>query len=95
MLFRSAGQYIKRVKPDFDVRSYGFKKLAQFVEAFPKRYKIKKKSTIIYYKRTPCSWKTLRQFFWGCFYWNWLRGAFALVWNVTIWVYFSAFCIVP
>jgi len=45
-----AGQYIKRVKPDFDVRSYGFKKLAQFVEAFPKRYKIKKKSTIIYYK---------------------------------------------
>lgn len=45
-----AGQYIRRVKPDFDVRSYGFKKLVQFIEAFPKRYKIKKKSTIIYYR---------------------------------------------
>ncbi len=38
----SAGQYIKRVRPDFDVRSYGFKKLSTLIEHFPKRYEIKK-----------------------------------------------------
>lgn len=34
----SAGQFIKRVKPDFDVRSFGFLKLPKLIEAFPDRY---------------------------------------------------------
>lgn len=38
----SAGQYIKRVRPDFDVRTFGFLKLPKLIEAFPDRYKIKR-----------------------------------------------------
>ncbi len=45
-----AGTYIKRVKPDFDVRTYGFKKLVQLVEAFPKKYKIKKVNKTPFYQ---------------------------------------------
>ena len=34
----SAGQYIKRAKPDFDARTYGFMKLPDLIEAFPEKY---------------------------------------------------------
>lgn len=37
----SAGGYIKRAKPDFDTRTYGFVKLTLLVKAFPERYEIK------------------------------------------------------
>lgn len=51
----SAGQYIKRAKPDFDVRTYGYVKLPELIEAFPKRYAMKRYPgkgtvTIIAYK---------------------------------------------
>ena len=51
----SAGQYIKRAKPDFDARTYGFSKLPDLVEAFPKKYSMKRYKgkgtvTIIAYK---------------------------------------------
>ena len=51
----SAGQYIKRAKPDFDVRTYGYVKLPELIEAFPKRYLMKRYPgkgtvTIIAYK---------------------------------------------
>lgn len=36
----SAGQFIKRVRPDFDVRTFGFLKLPMLIEAFPERYEI-------------------------------------------------------
>lgn len=38
----SAGTFIKRTKPDFDVRTYGFVKLPEFLQAFPEKYRIKK-----------------------------------------------------
>ncbi len=38
----AAGNYIKRVKPDFDVRTYGFSKLPQLIEAFPQKYEMTK-----------------------------------------------------
>lgn len=38
----SAGTFIKRVKPDFDVRSYGYIKLPKLIEDFPEKYAIKK-----------------------------------------------------
>lgn len=37
----SAGQYIKRARPDFDARTYGYVKLPELIEAFPKRYSMK------------------------------------------------------
>lgn len=51
----SAGPYIKRVKPDFDIRTYGFKKLPEFIKAFDdiyeyKTYKGKGKVTIFAYR---------------------------------------------
>ena len=51
----SAGQYIKRAKPDFDARSYGYVKLPDLIEAFPKKYAMKRYPgkgtvTIIAYK---------------------------------------------
>lgn len=51
----SAGQFIKRVKPDFDVRSFGFIKLPNLIEAFPEKYEMtrypgKGKVTIVAYK---------------------------------------------
>ena len=46
----AAGSYIKRARPDFDVRSYGFHKLPQLIEAFPDRYNFKtsKKGHVFY-----------------------------------------------
>lgn len=38
----AAGSYLKRAKSDFDVRSYGYSKLPELIEAHPKKYKIKK-----------------------------------------------------
>ena len=38
----SAGTFIKRAKPDFDSRTYGFLKLPQLLEAFPDKYEIKR-----------------------------------------------------
>ena len=38
----SAGQYIKRVKPDFDARTYGYAKLPVLIAAFPEKYEIKR-----------------------------------------------------
>jgi len=51
----SAGTFIKRAKPDFDSRTYGFVKLPQLIEAFPEKYEIKRYPgkgtvTIIAYK---------------------------------------------
>ena len=51
----SAGTFIKRAKPDFDSRTYGFVKLPQLIAAFPDKYEIKKYPgkgtvTIIAYK---------------------------------------------
>lgn len=37
----SAGTYIKRVKPDFDTKTYGYPKLPDLVKAFPERYQHK------------------------------------------------------
>lgn len=46
----AAGSYIKRARPDFDVRSYGYHKLPQLIEAFPDRYifKTSKKGHVFY-----------------------------------------------
>ncbi len=38
----SAGQFIKRAKPDFDVRTYGYTNLPKLLEAFPKKYSMKR-----------------------------------------------------
>lgn len=51
----SAGQFIKRVRPDFDVRTFGYLKLPKLLEAYPDRYEIirypgKGKVTIIAYR---------------------------------------------
>lgn len=51
----SAGQFIKRAKPDFDVRTYGFIKLTKLIAASPEKYEMKKfagkgKVTIIAYR---------------------------------------------
>lgn len=37
----NAGFYIKRIKPDFDSRSYGFYKLTELIESFPEKYETK------------------------------------------------------
>lgn len=36
----AAGSYIKRAKPDFDSRLYGFPTLTKLVENFPKKYEV-------------------------------------------------------
>lgn len=38
----SAGQFLKRAKPDFDARTYGYSKLSVLISAFPQKYKTKK-----------------------------------------------------
>lgn len=50
-----AGQFIKRVKPDFDVRSYGYVKLTNLLKDFPERYELRQvkgkgTSTMFLYK---------------------------------------------
>lgn len=51
----AAGQFIKRVKPDFDVRTFGYVKLPKLIEDFPQKYEMKRypgkgKVTIVAYK---------------------------------------------
>lgn len=36
-----AGQYIKRIRPDFDIRMYGASKLTEYIKKNPKLYEIK------------------------------------------------------
>lgn len=36
------GKYLKRLKPDFDPRNYGLKKLSDFFELYPARYNTRK-----------------------------------------------------
>lgn len=38
----SAGDFIKRTKPDFDCRTYGCTKLSQLLGAFPDKYEVKR-----------------------------------------------------
>ena len=38
----AAGSFIKRAKPDFDSRTYGYRKLTQLIEAFPEKYRIRR-----------------------------------------------------
>lgn len=38
----SAGTFLKRTKPDFDCRTYGYLKLPDLLAAYPKKYEIKK-----------------------------------------------------
>ena len=45
-----AGTYIKRVKPAFDVRTYKYRKLSDFICAFPKRYEVRREKTAFYYR---------------------------------------------
>ena len=50
-----AGDFIKRAKPDFDPRSYGYSKLLKLISAFPdkyktKRYQGKERASTVYYR---------------------------------------------
>ena len=45
-----AGAYIKRVKPDFDVRTYNYKKLSDLISAFPKKYETRRDKSSFYYR---------------------------------------------
>lgn len=38
----SAGHYIKRARPDFDIRNYGVSKLPAFLEKYPDQYELAK-----------------------------------------------------
>lgn len=38
----SAGTFLKRTKPDFDSRTYGYSKLPDLLAAYPKKYEIKR-----------------------------------------------------
>lgn len=38
----TAGHFVKRTRPDFDCRTYGYNKLPQLLEAFPDKYEIKR-----------------------------------------------------
>lgn len=38
----SAGAFLKRTKPDFDSRTYGYYKLPDMLQAYPQKYEIKK-----------------------------------------------------
>ena len=40
----AAGNYIKRVRPDFYCQAYGFSKLSELVESFPEKYEVKRYS---------------------------------------------------
>ena len=50
----TAGNYIKRVRPDFELRAFGFLKLSDLISEYPKLYETKKditgKVTIFSYK---------------------------------------------
>ena len=50
----SAGNYIKRVKPEFNTKTYGYSKLSDLIKAFPELYDVKRyssgNSSIIVYR---------------------------------------------
>lgn len=50
----TVGFFIKRAKPDFDCRTYGFTKMSQLLEAFPQKYEVKrsivKSTTVVAYR---------------------------------------------
>ena len=50
----SAGSFLRRTKPDFDTRTYGFTTLSQLLAAFPQKYEVhkfkKKDTTVVEYK---------------------------------------------
>lgn len=51
----AAGSFIKRAKPDFDVRTFGYVKLSELIEDFPKKYEVKRypgkgKASIVVYR---------------------------------------------
>lgn len=41
----TAGNYIKRVRPDFELRAFGFIKLSDLISEYPKLYETKKDTT--------------------------------------------------
>ena len=41
----AAGNYIKRVKPEFNAKTYGFSKLSDLIKAFPELYEVKRYSS--------------------------------------------------
>ena len=45
-----AGDYIKRVKPDFDVRTYKLKMLSDLIAAFPKKYEVRREKSAFLYR---------------------------------------------
>ena len=51
----TAGNYLRRAKPDFDCRNFGFDKLSNLIEAFPQNYEVHRASRpngpdILYYR---------------------------------------------
>lgn len=46
----AVGSYIKRIKPDFDSRTYGCKKLSDLIAEFPDRYQVRTNANGFYYK---------------------------------------------
>ncbi|MCC8182076.1 MAG: NYN domain-containing protein [Clostridiales bacterium] len=50
----SAGHYLKRAKPDFNCKTYGYAKLSELLTAFPQKYQVERKvrgsGTAVYYK---------------------------------------------
>ena len=51
----TAGNYLRRAKPDFDCRNFGFDKLSNLIEAFPQYYEVHRASRpngpdILYYR---------------------------------------------
>lgn len=46
----AVGSYIKRIKPDFDSRTYGYKKLSDLIADFPERYKVRSSEHGFYYR---------------------------------------------
>lgn len=50
----SAGHYLKRAKPDFNCKTYGYAKLSELLDAFPRKYQVERKvrgsGTAVYYK---------------------------------------------
>lgn len=50
----AAGAYLKRAKPDFDPRIYGYSRLTKLIEDFPKIYEVRERTNgnkrIIHYK---------------------------------------------
>lgn len=46
----NVGSYIRRAKPDFEPRAYGFSKLTDLIRAFPDKYEVRKTESTITYR---------------------------------------------